>query len=612
MTELYVLDEINDTILNQITKTSSLDLITFDYDSHKKLSDRNITHKIIDDFLTDLDRRELFEYCNQCLKKIEQFNGQELIFHGINLLTLIDRNELREFFMEIIPKIKVVNQLLQDNNYEKIYLPYNIYKIFLESKYKEKINFINKTKDEFTTFENIIIPIEIGFIKSKITIGRKKYKKIKQILEKYAGIFFGLRKNDKKKIVLLEFNPETYHVLLEEINKLGFKPVLLNFRKSPINNLKSLKFLVNSHSTIIIPEDWVEKNTLHEFEKNKKKLLTNINKIIENKKNLLVFNYNEINFSTFLQTKLNQLLIQRFDEYMLQILVAESIQSRSDVKSILTLNFSGETEKVFSNVKGNIPILHLQHAFANYTESISHFDFLDDFDFVRDRIAVWGDIVRDYLINIKKIDHSKILVTGSPKYDFYVPKIKEKTDKKIVLVTLRPVITHMEGPRISLFDRYEKTLKKIHQITENNSDIEIIFKLHPQQNQSNEIIKNMIMTNDQIKFFQYEPINELFQNCDLHVNIATDNFDASSVILEAMLFKKPTLNIELQQNRIEFEFIKENAIKTLHYSENLIDAILELLDEKNSSEIIKNSQKYLERYMKNRNKASNVLIKSLE
>ena len=35
-----------------------------------------------------------------------------------------------------------------------------------------------------------------------------------------------------KKIVLLEFNPETYNVLLEEINRLGFKPVLLNFRKS--------------------------------------------------------------------------------------------------------------------------------------------------------------------------------------------------------------------------------------------------------------------------------------------------------------------------------------------------------------------------------------------
>ncbi|MGY5148930.1 MAG: UDP-N-acetylglucosamine 2-epimerase [Candidatus Nitrosopumilus sp. bin_68KS] len=612
MTKLYILDEINNTVLNQILKTNSLDLIAFDYESHKQLSIRNISHKLIDDFLTDFDRKKLFEYCNKCLKKIEEFDSHELFFHGINLLSLIDRNELHEFLMDIIPKIKVVNQILKDNNYEKIFLPYNIYKIFVESKYKEKIDFINKTPDEFTSFEKIIIPIKIGVIKSKITIGRKKYKKIKQLLEKYMGYFFGLRKNDKKKIVLLEFNPETYHILLEEINKLGFKPVLLNFRKSPINNLKSLKFLVNSNSTIIIPEDWIKKNTLDEFEKNKNKLLSNINKIIDNKKNLLDFDYNEINFSMFLQHKLNQLLIQRFDEYMLQILIAESIQSRSDVKSILTLNFSGETEKVFSNVRGNIPILHLQHAFANYTESISHFDVLDDFNFVRDKIAVWGDVVRDYLINIKKIDRSKILVTGSPKYDSFVTKTKEKTDKKTILVSLRPVITHMEGPRISLFDRYEETLKKIYQITKNNPDVEIIFKLHPQQNKSNEIIKNMIITNNQIKFFQYEPINELFQNCDLHVNVATDNFDASSVILEAMLSKKPTLNIELQQNRIEFEFIKDNAIKTVNYSENLADVILDLLDENNSLEIIKNSQKFLQRYMKNRNRASNVLINSLE
>ena len=154
-------------------------------------------------------------------------------------------------------------------------------------------------------------------------------------------------------------------------------------------------------------------------------------------------------------------------------------------------------------------------------------------------------------------------------------------------------------------------MQKIIQITNKNHDIEIVFKLHPQQNMSNEIIKNMINTNDKIKFFHYEPIRELFQNCDLHVNIATDNFDASSVILEAMLFKKPTLNIELQQNRIEFEFIKDKAIKTINYDADVMREILELLDEKNSSQFVKNSQKYLDRYMKNRDKASRVLVNTI-
>jgi len=611
MTELYILEGIKEIELIPLLKNDFSEFVAFDYNSHKKLSDRNIHHKLIDDYMTDLDRREIFEHCNQYLKKIEEFNDLDLIFHGINLVNLIDRNELREFLMGVIPKIKVVRQILQDNKYEKIFLPFTIYNIFAESKYKEKVDLLNTTQDEFTSFEKIDIPIKIGILKSKITIGRKNYKTIKQMIEKYLGSFFGLRKNDKKKIVLLEFDPEIYHILLEEINKCGFKPILINFRKSAIYNFSAIKYLVKSKSTIMIPKDWLEKNELDEFEKSKEKFFDQINKIIKNKKIFLNFDFKEINFSSFMQKKLNQLLIQRFDEYIMQILIAESIQSRTDVQSILTLNFSGETEKVFSNVEGKIPILHLQHAFANFVESNSHFDVLEDFHLIKDRIAVWGDIVKDYLIDVKKIESSKIIVTGSPKYDLYINKIKKKTDKKIILVTLRPIIIHMEGPRIGLFDRYEETLQKIIQITNKNHDIEIIFKLHPQQNTSNEIIKNMINTTDKIKFFQYEPIKELLQNCDLHVNIATDNFDASSVILEAMLFKKPTLNIELQQNRIEFEFIKDKAIKTINYNADVIREILELLDEKNSAEFVINSQKYLDRYMKNRDKASRVLVNTI-
>ena len=43
---------------------------------------------------------------------------------------------------------------------------------------------------------------------------------------------------------------------------------------------------------------------------------------------------------------------------------------------------------------------------------------------------------------------------------------------------------------------------------------------------------------------QFSPIKKLFNDCDLHINIASDNFDISSVVLEAMILKKPTLNIQ--------------------------------------------------------------------
>ena len=612
MAELYILEGIKEEELTNLVKKNFLEFITFDYESHKKLSDRNIHHKLIDDYITDLDRREIFDFSNRCLKKIEEFNESVLRFHDINLVNLIDRNELIEFLMNTIPKIKVVEQILQDNNYEKIFLSTNIYEIFVDSGFKENIRLLNTIQDEFMSFEKIDIPIELGILKTKITIDRSKYKIIKHVIEKCIGNFFGLRKNDKKKIVLLEFNPEVYHDLLKEINRRGFQPVLINFRRSPIFNFKTIRYLMKSKSAIMIPQDWLEKVELEEFEKNKINFFNKMNEVIKNKKIFLNFDYKGINFSSFLQKKLNRILIQRLDEYIMQILIAESIKSRSDIQGIVTLNFSGETEKVFSYVQEKIPILYLQHGFANYIESNSHFDVLDDFHLIKNKIAVWGDIIKDYLIRVKAIPENKIIVSGSPKYDSFSRIEKNRKRKKIMLVTIRPIAMHVEGPRIELYEKYKNTLDKLILISNSIENLEIIFKLHPQQNPSNQIIIDMIKKNNGIKILQFNPIKELLSDCDLHVNIAPDNFDASTVILEAMIIGRPTLNIQLQKNEIEFEFMKAGAIKTINYDSDIKEAIFDLISHHGTEELFNNSQNFLNKYMKNRGNAAKKLIDSIE
>ena len=612
MAELYILEGIKEEELTNLVKKNFSEFITFDYESHKKLSDRNIHHKLIDDYITDLDRREIFDFSNRCLKKIEEFNESVLRFHDINLVNLIDRNELIEFLMNTIPKIKVVEQILQDNNYEKIFLSSNIYEIFSDSRFKENIRLLNTIQDEVMIFEKINIPIGLGILKTKITIDRSKYKIIKHVIEKCVGNFFGLRKNDKKKIVLLEFNPEVYHDLLKEINRRGFQPVLINFRRSPIFNFKTIRYLMKSKSAIMIPQDWLEKVELEEFEKNKINFFNKMNEIIKNKKIFLNFDYKGINLSSFLQKKLNRILIQRLDEYIMQILIAESIKSRSDIQGILTLNFSGETEKVFSYVQEKIPILYLQHGFANYIESNSHFDVLDDFHSIKNKIAVWGDIIKDYLIRVKAVPENKIIVSGSPKYDSFSRIEKNRKRKKIMLVTIRPIAMHVEGPRIELYEKYKNTLDKLILISNSIENLEIIFKLHPQQNPSNQIIIDMIKKNNRIKILQFNPIKELLSDCDLHVNIAPDNFDASTVILEAMIIGRPTLNIQLQKNEIEFEFMKAGAIKTINYDSDIKEAIFDLISHHGTEELFNNSQNFLNKYMKNRGNAVKKLIDSIE
>ena len=61
--------------------------------------------------------------------------------------------------------------------------------IFSDSRFKENIRLLNTIQDEVMIFEKINIPIELGILKTKITIDRSKYKIIKYVIEKCVGNF---------------------------------------------------------------------------------------------------------------------------------------------------------------------------------------------------------------------------------------------------------------------------------------------------------------------------------------------------------------------------------------------------------------------------------------
>ena len=613
MKNLYILQDINEEKLSEL-KEENADFIAFDYISHKILAKNKIKHNLIDDYINENDRKEIFQFCSTCLKQYEKSNESDLKFHNIDLVSIVDRNELHEFLMDLIPKIKALKKIIDKGSYNTIFVSSDIYEIFSKTKFKPNIKFLNKIEKNLLTLEKVDIPLNFEIMETKFTISRKKYKMLKKNIEKTTTGLFRLRKNyeNKKKIVLIEFDPEIYHDLLQEINKHGFQPVLVNFRKTATASLRSIKYLKKSNSLIMLAEDWLKKSQFEEIKTARANFLYKIKNVTKNKIFLPNFVYDEIDFNMAIQEKINNILVQRLDEYLTQILIAESIENANDVLGIITLNFSGETEKIFSRIKNDIPVILLQHAFANYTKSISYFDILDDYHLIKHKIAVWGDIIKDYLIHVKAIPENKIIVSGSPKYDSYSKIKKNKKNQKIMLVTLRPIITHMEGPRIELYEKYEKTLHKLIQISKDVENLQIIFKLHPQQNISNQIIINMIKENEGIKILQFEPIKELLADCDLHVNIAPDNFDASSVILEAMMMGKPTLNIQLQKNEIEFEFIKDNAIKSVYYDSNVEQSVLDLISHHGTDELFSNSQNFLNKYMKNRGNAATKLIDSIE
>ena len=614
MKNLYLLENIDYSNLKKKINTQDSEIITFDYFSHNILSAHQIKHRKMDEYLEEQDREKFFRLATSLWEWYNILDEKNFTFHNVNLLSIIDRNELHEFLMDLIPKIKAIKNILAQMNFTKIYASFKIYQILENNTDYDVILLDNYKNNTALTHDEIILSYDNIPFSIKPKLSRSKFRMIKKNQEKIASKIFRLRKDnpEKKKIVLIEFNPEVYEDLLYEMQRQKVQPVLINFRRPATWSLSSISILRKTDSLVILPEDFLGKQILTQIKEDKKSILLKIENTLKNEslKMSNIFSYEGIKFHKILTDLFIGILRDRLEEYLIQILISKKLDKSENVLGAITLNFSGETEKSFSKVIKKFPIILLQHAFSNYTKSLMFLDVLDDFRFFKDKIAVYGNVLQEYLLSTNLIPENKIIVCGSPKYDSFKPITKRNDKKKIILVTLRPIISHVEGTRLELYKRYETAINSIIKSCDDLPNNEIIFKLHPQQNYNNQFLKDVIKEKDaSVKIIQSTSIKKLLIDCDLHINLAPDNFDISSVVLEAMILKRPTLNIQLQSTPFEFGVIKENAIRTIMYNSDIKEEISELIFNKEKiNQLLKNSAAYLNQYISNQGNASKILL----
>ena len=617
MKNLYLLENINDSNLKKTINTDGSEIITFDYFSHNILSVHQIKHRIMDEYLEEQDREKFFGFATSLWEWYKILDEKNFTFHNINLLSIIDRNELHEFLMNLIPKITAIKKILAQIDFTKIYASFEIYQLLKNNTNYDVVLFEGNKNNSPLTYDKITLSYDNIPFSIRPKLSRSKFRMIKKNQEKITSKMFHLRKNipEKKKIVLIEFNPEVYEDLLYEMQKKKIQPILINFRRPATWSLKSINILRKTNSLVILAEDFLGKHALTQIEKEKKLMFPKIENTLKNESLKLssVFIYEGIKFHNILIDLFIKILRDRLEEYLIQILVSEKLDKFDNVIGAITLNFSGETEKSFSKVIKKFPVTLLQHAFSNYTKSLMFLDVLDDFRFFKDKIAVYGHTLQEYLLSINSIPEDKIIVCGSPKYDSFKPIIRKNHRKKTILVTLRPIISHVEGTRLELYKRYETAINSIIKSCDDLPNNEIIFKLHPQQNYNNQFLKDVIKEKDSsVKIIQSTSIKKLLIDCDLHINLAPDNFDISSVVLEAMILKRPTLNIQLQSTPFEFGIIKENAIRTIMYNSDIKQEISDLIFNKEKiNQLLKKSAVYLDKYISNQGNASKILLDEL-
>lgn len=610
MAEIYFLKNFKPNMTEKLSKRNDGSIIfPLDYESLSVLNNNEIAFEYIDDFLTDDERKKLFIFCRNTWQHYSSIKNSEISIHGINILNCIDRNEIHEYLMEMYSNILMMKTIIEKYNPKKIYAPKGIITILKAQNFKNDFIEIYEEVPDELSFDYVNFRKKIGFININLKFSRKHFKILKNILEQFYPLFLLNQKllKNSKVILLLEFEPSLYEKLLIQIHKSGFVPLLANFRRPAISSFSSLKSVKRSKSLILTSK------MLRLSEKTNRQLPSTMHNILQSLKNMDFgdFNYSCI-ISGMIKNKILNILNARLDEYLKQIYCFNELDKFQNIKSVLTLNLSGESEKIFSNIKKNIPMILLQHGFSNYHDFNSYTDTLDDYDLLNDRIAVWGNEIKRYLLTTRKLKNEQILVTGSPRHENFFDK-KFLTNKKIILITLRPLIKHVEGTKLKLLLRYNDILNSIINFLNSINDVQIIVKLHPQQNVHNQIIKSLLNeSKTDILVLQTEPIKPLLEKSHLLVNISPDNFDASTVILESMLTMTPILNIKLQKNSWTYDFEKTGAVLSFDFDSNFKETLIRFIeDDEFYDQQLNKIKEFLDFYLKQSPSPSKELINNI-
>lgn len=620
---IILIDNIKDLeVLGIKQRLSDSKLFSFDYEVHKALEKNSIIHEIGDLYLSRESRLELFELslklADGWYKNIPFIKEFEL--NGVNLFGLFDTFELQQYLIHIMIRFLTIKKILDKEKPSKVIVTTNfsrIIKSLLDDKEIEIETYENSIPPPLL-YDKIEIMFSIGRIPISFHISRSTYLKIKGSLESMVGKLFNLwvdLKDNKKTILFLEINPSSYIDLISNLKITGSNILFLNKRRPAIWNLKSIHTLHKYGCKL--PNT---RRILNEFEKSqvmvlKSQIFTKMKKIWSDDKMLeKLFLLDGYSFWPVIRDTIIKKYEERMMEYIDLLTISQKLLQGIKFSCIFLLYEIGETEKAIIGVnKNKIPSIVHQHGFDNLTKNLAKYDPLNIIPLKSDKIAVYGELNKNYLHVLQNIDQNRILVSGSPRHDPFFKKKLSKTDKKkkIILITPLPISEFTAQPTTDLYVKFENSIEKLLSAIKNISDVKAIVKLHPSREFHNEEIKKLFKKLDPtIPIYQMNPIIDLLEECDILVNIQPESYNSSTVIMEAFILNKPVMNIFLDDQYHDIEFVKDHASLVVSensdFEKNLNDI---LFNEQMRENLVLNGKKHLQKFLVNHGTASQYLSK---
>ena len=594
-------------------KKFSMENTTFvaaDYETHKKLVDSNTKHELLDNYLQKKERLELYDFVLSKYTWYENLSRKsDFEFNNINILSLMSSLEFHEFVLTVLIKLFSIKNIISSKSPNEIFVSEKFLKYVKLVQDKNKIHTFDSNLNDEKSFLTNKIELRFNILSKPCTfyISKKNYSSLKKIYENFFCKINNLwldKKTSKEIILLVEFNTSTYEEMIRTLSKSKKQVVVLNRRRSSIWNKNSIGILKSNNVKILDPEKFFDLHTDPEFALEHKRLNENLHELWKSKELFSIFSMKEISFWPLIKDRLKKIYDYRLDDYLKFIFQSRNFLTQLNIKKIICLGESGETENVLlQSVENDVDSILLQHSFLRYNPELKKLQWkYEDQNMLGltcKKFFLWGNSDLNYFLENSKIQKDQLIISGSPRHDQFL-QIKSSTNShtiKNILVTLSPISERSGLGDTNLIIKYNYFLEKILKILNEFNDLKITVKLHPGENPHNSILIDFLKNQSNITVFQIKNPNELIKKSDLMINISPELYDSSTIMLEGLLLRKPVIQLLLDDELSKVEPLKSPIIQIseIEHFEQVISKIIN--DEIYRKEIIEQISNKLNDYL---------------
>ena len=611
---------------SSIKNTEYSKIITFDYTSHKNLQRLDVKHSTAESFLNNDERLWIFD----TVKKFQNWYNDNAEFKNfelerINLLGLLDGIELHTFLMEKLIDFWTIKKIIESEKPDIVECPFEMNEMIQLVSKNNSVNIrINSEEKENKLFwDSITVKHNVRNIPISMKISRTKYNKLKNIVDKTVsstfGLWFDFKNKNKKTILLLELFPPLYEELIRNLNNNENNVIIINRRRPVTLDRNSIKILKESNCKLISKNDLIEQDDKRKISKLQAEYLEKLAQIWSHNEHFNeIFKINNIQFWSIIKHDLRRVYENRISGYIEEVIFAKKLFKKINISCILSLYDIGETEKIFLNCKNdNVSSFLLEHGFSLFFNESKRFASESSYDTFKDKIVLWSNHQKEFLVSNFNIQPDRIYPIGSPRHDKLIKFEEKKKNNDTLSVLIAPTpITQLQGfDTTENHEKFEKLVQRLCKIfQEKYPKINLLFKIHPSQSEHNDEIKEMIekySNNSQIHYLT--PVLDLIQSSDLVITITPEGWAPSTIVLESMSLGKPTINIVLDQQFFPFEYINQNSILAISDDSNLENNIDKtLFDDKFRKELSINAKNFARNFLNNFGCASKELANTLK